>query len=223
MVWLVDDRKVCKDDLNFLARQFGASENARCARFVRPQRQRQFVLGRVLLRLALARMLGVSPAAIEIIERPGDAPQLVIPGSEGLRPGYSLSHSSDWIACAISLDTTLGIDIEMIDPARDIMALAQVAFHPSEYQWLQHQPRERQESAFYHLWSLKEALYKMKAGADSLPLLVDATGNLAAQGHGWHSYALEHADLSCVVCSGQPLTSLPVVKQIELTRADWHC
>jgi 4'-phosphopantetheinyl transferase len=219
----VDSRRIHDADLSYFAQQLGDDEKRRLANFVRAERQRQFLLGRVLLRLALARLVGVSPNKIEIIECPDSAPQVVLPDSILVQPGYSVSHSANWIACAVSGDATLGLDIELIDLTRDVIALSHAAFNADECIWLQHQPSDLQVREFYHLWSLKEALYKMRTGNDSdgVPSLVDTSGILLSQGEGWHSYALAHEDLSLVISSTQPLSTLQLLEPDELTQASW--
>jgi 4'-phosphopantetheinyl transferase len=221
-VWLADARSVRDEDVNPFIERLGDSEKRRLAGFVRPARKRQFILGRVLLRLALARELGLSPADIDVVERPGNSPQVVLNDSAGVRPGYSLSHSADWVACVVSRDTIVGLDIEAINTTRDVMALGHAAFTADECTWLQQQPHEWQIPAFYYLWSLKEALYKMQGTAQtgSLPSLVDSSGVLISEGQGWYSYPMAHPGLSFVVCSARPLSTVHLVEPTELILGD---
>jgi 4'-phosphopantetheinyl transferase len=223
-VWLADGRLIHDDDLAFFARRLGADEADRYRRFARRERQRQFLVGRILLRFAIGRLTGLPLAAIGIAEQPGNAPRLSLPDSHCLQPGFSLSHSGNWIACTVSRDTRLGIDIEIINPKRDIAGVAESAFPADEYAWLQRQPDEAQTAAFYQLWSFREALYKLQSNVGSgpaLPPLLDAKGALAAQGAGWHRYVMPHAAFSCVVCSAQPLAALRLAESAELTRSAW--
>jgi len=71
---------------------------------------------------------------------------------------FNLSHSGDWVVCAID-DVPVGIDIEEIKPID--LAIAERFFSPDEYQDLLSQPAERQEAYFFHLWSMKEAFIKL--------------------------------------------------------------
>lgn len=163
--------------------QLSASEAARYRHFLRPARQRQFLLGRALARQALARLCGVAPHQVVLEEVPGQAPRVVAPYPV---PGLSISHSGAWIACAVSADAALGLDIEMIDPGRDIDALALHAFDAALNRRLAAQPRPARVHDFYQLWSRQEALVKLgRAG-----------------GH-WQS--LEHPELAVVLCSAEPV------------------
>ena len=207
----------------FLPR-LGLSEAERYARFTRRQRQRQFLLGRILLRRAVGSLTGVAPDAISVMERPRNAPQLLLAGYVGATPSFSLSHSGCWIACAVSLDAMLGLDIEQIDPDRDIVAMSETAFDASERAWLGRQPDAERCTAFHHLWSLKEAHFKLSSGQNSEPqrpngatTFLDVDGRLAEHGDGWHRYSLPHADLSIVICSDRALRR---VERIDLTGLD---
>jgi 4'-phosphopantetheinyl transferase len=222
-LWLADGREVLDQDFAFFVQQLGASEADRYARFSRPERQRQFVLGRMLLRLVTGHLTGVSPAAIKVDERSGSAPLLFFPDSISAPPLFSLSHSGDWIACAASLDSALGIDIERIDSERDVLTSSQAAFHVHEHAWILAQPEDKRHAAFYRLWSLREALYKLLSGtgAQMPPVLAEPARGMARQGQGWHGYTLPYPGMSLVVCSAQELEEVPVPQAVSLTRASW--
>ena len=157
-VWLADGRTVADEALAACFDWLNPDEKIRYAGFVRPERQRQFLLGRVLLRLALSRLLAVSPAGIFLTERAGFAPRLHCTGPA---PGFSLSHSGAWVACAISADCALGLDIEILDATRDFGGLAGQAFSADELVWFDAQPPAQRVAAFYQLWSRKEANFKL--------------------------------------------------------------
>jgi 4'-phosphopantetheinyl transferase len=105
-------------------------------------------------------------------------------------PFFSLSHSGRWVACALSADTPLGLDIEMLDSGRDVLALAAQAFGAGAASRLAALPPAARSGAFYRLWSEREALYKL--GDCPAPACV----------------SLAHADLSIVLCSAQPLAAI---------------
>lgn len=71
---------------------------------------------------------------------------------------FNLSHSGDWVVCAID-DVPVGIDIEEIKPID--LAIAKRFFSADEYEDLLSKPAERQEAYFFHLWSMKEAFIKL--------------------------------------------------------------
>lgn len=173
LVWLVDTASVDDANLTYHADALGASERARYARFARAERRRQFVIGRALLRRMLGRLLTVDPGIVALGERAGQAPELVFP--KGMIAGFSISHSGRWVACAASRHIRLGIDIERIDPARDVLALAGQVLARDELAHLHRcEPVERHVE-FYRLWCGLEARFKL--GTDSVDeYVLDAPG-----------------------------------------------
>lgn len=202
-VWLVDSRTVTDDDLTRHFEWLNADEVTRYQRFIRPERQRQFLIGRILLRLALAKLLQISAEKIDLSERVGHAPVLISPAPV-LAPGFSLSHSGAWIACAVSPDVILGLDIEVLDTSRDFLALSVHAFDVSEQKSLAALPDIELASAFYALWSGKEASYKFTS---------NCAGKFAPNPH---CVSLPHPSLSVVLASANPWTVSPEMIQVAL-------
>jgi 4'-phosphopantetheinyl transferase len=186
-VWLVDSRTV--DEANLLSHLawLNPDETARYRRFVRPERQRQFLIGRILLRHALSSLLDIDAQTISLIERSGQAPLL---NMDGLSPGFSLSHSGPWIGCAISAHTALGLDVEVLDGERDLIALSLQAFDRADAALVAQQHGAERVATFYRLWSTKEASYK----------LASTTSNTNR-----NTTILTHPAISIVVCSEFPL------------------
>ncbi|OWY28766.1 4'-phosphopantetheinyl transferase family protein [Herbaspirillum robiniae] len=176
-VWIVDGRDflAASAAIPAIAPEFAAAlsdgERARLQRFLKPQRAREFLLGRLLLRHALVQSLDCRMADIAVTERPGASPHVEVKGrpANGVAlPGFSISHSRGWLACAVGEVFPLGVDIEAPAPQRDLRALAGLAFSPRESAWLAGQEATGQaghEEAFYRLWCAKEALYKFRHNA----------------------------------------------------------
>jgi 4'-phosphopantetheinyl transferase len=198
---MVDADAVTDADLQRYRGWLTASEMARHQRFVRAHRQRQFIVGRVLLRAALARLLAVPLLDIRLEEQVGKAPRLAAPVLKGAAPGFSIAHSGRWVACAVSAQTALGLDIELRDATRDLPALAAQAFDSSEMaRWarIQNLASDERVDGFYRLWSEKEASFKLGVAG------------------GGHCVALPHAELSVVLCSEQPLVRPPQIEMVRL-------
>jgi 4'-phosphopantetheinyl transferase len=186
---MVDTRAVGEAAADGLLAWLGDAELARYRRFVRRERQMQFVAGRVLLRQMLGQLLECDPRAFAFEERVGQAPLLCGPARVA---GFSISHSGPWVACAVSADTALGLDIEQIDPQRDVGALAAQAFDERQQAWLAATPPQTRLRAFYQMWSEHEA--RIKLGAEPAQCTV-----------------LAHDAVSVVLCSAQPLSERPVL------------
>jgi len=187
-VWLLDGRLVGDAALQSCEGWLSESEAARYAAFKRPLRRRQFLLGRTLLRRALGELLECPPQDVVLEEQPGKAPRLARDGSP--LPGFSISHSGPWVACAVSPVSQLGLDIEVMDGTRDFAALAEQAFGGAEQAWLAAQPEKI--PAFYKLWCELEARIKLEP----------ARGECS-----W----LQYEDVAIVLCS-----ELPVAQPVRL-------
>jgi 4'-phosphopantetheinyl transferase len=223
-LWLLNGSRVPEEDVVFFVQQLGASEVRRYGRFKQRERKRQFLLGRMLLRFAVSNLMSLPPDVLGVVEQTGNAPQLVLPHSQSLRASFSLSHSRDWVACVVGHNVTLGVDIEVNDPTRDVLGISELVFHPDEHRWLLPQIDSARLSAFYHLWCTREALYKLMfaLGRETVSLpLVDGDGMLVSQGAGWYGYTLAHFDLTIAICSDHPLSALQRMELAGFSRADW--
>jgi 4'-phosphopantetheinyl transferase len=207
-VWLVDGRTVDEHDLFRYFFWLNAEEVERYHGFVRRQRQRQFLIGRILLRRALANLLGIAAEHISLSEQKNNAPRLNCP--EPI-PGVSLSHSGPWVACAVSVNTVLGLDIEVIDARRDLVALSEQAFDADELAMLSNYNDDTKLNAFYSVWSTKEAQFKL---ASNVHAFDDAK---LAENTQMNCINLSRTDLSIVVCSANPLIAVPQIIHFDLS------
>jgi 4'-phosphopantetheinyl transferase len=189
IIYLLDRRDAGRTVLAAGEGRLSLEDRARLARFGRAARREQFVLGRVLLRWAAARAMGAEPDAIEISRRADGRARVVAPGLPA--PRFSLSHSGDWVACAVHPSAAIGVDVECMDATRDLAGIAALTFGVDERAWMLGQPSLT--SAFYQLWTGREALTKL-AGELASPAGVPigslvANGSLAAApapAFGWH-------------------------------------
>lgn len=202
-IWLVDSSLIEDRELACYTSWLGPTELQRYQRFVRQERQRQFLLGRILLRQSLSQLLDVPVSTLQLTERTGNAPQLDFPACPDL--GFSLSHSGNWVACAVSASTRLGLDIELLNPDRDFSALALHAFDTAENAWLQQQDAGNHMRNFYRLWTSREARMKLNAKLN------------AASPECLH---FPHPELSITLCSAGQFTSPPQLLHIDLLSAE---
>ena len=175
-----------------------SSEQDRFQRIMRDQRKLQFLVGRMLLRHSVVQLSGYPIEAISVTERDRQAPLLEIVGFEAT-PFFSISHTGDWVACAISADVAIGLDIEQYNAKRDLEAIARHTFGPDELSWFQQQPD--QVSAFYRLWSIKEARFKLTQGYTILT--------------NEHCYEVQYPDFTIVLMSAESLAVPPVCKTLD--------
>lgn len=80
---------------------------------------------------------------------------------------YNISHSSNWIVCAIA-NEKVGIDIEKIELID--YSIFSTCLSTNEIECLYSQPTEKQLLLFYDLWTLKESFYKCIGEGFFIPL-----------------------------------------------------
>ena len=198
-VYLIDLNGIPEERFPGLLARLSESEVTRFHQFRLPLRQRQFLTGRIVLRCALSRMLRLPVAQIELAEQAQRAPQLIQP-DHARASGFSISHSGNWVAVACSQQVQLGLDIELLNPDRNLAGIAEHSFSKKDVLWFQSQPDP--VVAFYQLWSSKEARYKLTQGD--------------AQHSTEHRYLLSHPTLSMVLMAD---AALPVAPEYKLL--DW--
>ncbi len=131
-----------------------------------PARRHSFIAGHWLARKLAADWLQVDMPCIALHRHVDGRPQLLIDGAPSSL-SLSLSHSGDWLACAIAT-VPVGIDIELPRRRRNLDALARFAFSPDEVERLQRLPEAERSAGFHLLWTLKEARGK-RTGEGLLP------------------------------------------------------
>ncbi|SDJ96631.1 4'-phosphopantetheinyl transferase family protein [Microbulbifer yueqingensis] len=141
-----------------LAQLLSADERVRRDSFRSASARQHFLLSRLLLRRVLGEITGRPPQALRFERLPSGKPELV--DEPGLH--FSLSHSGDWIALAVSEDSPVGVDIEQPRRQRDIMRIAHRYFHADECALLEAPPESETLRQFYRLWTLKEAFFKAR-------------------------------------------------------------
>jgi 4'-phosphopantetheinyl transferase len=137
----------------------GADELARADRFHFERDRVIYTAAHWLLRSALAEAGGLPATAWQFANGPHGKPRIdPALGHDAL--SFNLSHTKGLVACAIALETEIGIDVELIDPRRSELDIAEHYFSAAEAALLRAMPAARQTRTFFRLWTLKEALIK---------------------------------------------------------------
>jgi phosphopantetheinyl transferase len=111
---------------------------------------------RQTLREILARYLGRSATEIELEMEDRGKP--LLKGDEKLH--FNLSHSGEILAVAVAFDLDVGIDVERIDPGRDVLKLAPRALAPEDADAVAAAPPEERSALFHRAWARREAVAK---------------------------------------------------------------
>jgi len=118
--------------------------------FTAERRQQEYLCGRALLRLMLEHWTG-RPAKSHRLSKAESGKPICIDG-----PAVSITHSGGLVACAIAESGDIGIDLEAVNPRRNIAKVARKFYSENEANWLETQAADR----FFMLWVLKEAYVK---------------------------------------------------------------
>lgn len=133
-----------------------ATEKGRAERFARLEDRALFILTRGVLRCLLSEATGVLAEEILFAEGPAGKPCL-----SGLRgPHFNASHSGSYALIGLSQSRPAGVDIERMRVSGDELEVARSCFSASEYRTLRGLKKEALRTAFYQIWTCKEAVLK---------------------------------------------------------------
>lgn len=154
-LWITDEAHLAPF-ASALEASLQSDERARAQRLVRAEDGRRFMLFRGALRCLLARYLGARPPDSLIFSYGARGkPALLHPNPIQ----FNLSHSGNRMALAVS-HQPVGVDIERLDRASEMEALAARFFHPEETACLARIPAEKRRALFFRWWTAKEAALK---------------------------------------------------------------
>ena len=151
-----------------------ADEIARGQRFHLDLHRRRFLIGRAALRHLLSAYAETAPQALEFAANACGKPSISNPAGSTLR--FNFSHSNGAALLAVTRHHEVGVDIEKIQPAPDLLAMARTFFAAGEYAALLELPKQNRPAAFYHFWTAKEAYVKatyVKARRQGLSIALD--------------------------------------------------
>ncbi len=133
-----------------------ADERGRAERLQWPRTRRRWIASRWALRAVLARYLEQAAAEVALKTGAHGKPALAQRAAP-LR--FNLSHSAGRALVAVSADPEVGVDLERIDPRRNLDALASRLLGPEEAASLERGPGTA-AAAVYAAWTRREARVK---------------------------------------------------------------
>lgn len=157
-LFLFDSNAINKNILDYISKKYLHENEAKTLhQRKKPQAQQEFIISRLLIKLLYINQTDKTLNEIEIKFNEKHLRLEMFYLDKLLPISISLSHSKGLIFIALSLsNVSLGVDIEHINGKRDIESLAKNYYHLSEIEQLEH----RDKSAFYRIWTLKEAISK---------------------------------------------------------------
>ncbi len=136
-------------------------ECARRQHFSTDSLRGEFLLTRGLVRRALSCHSGISPTAWRFAKNPYGRP--MISGPPGApRLNFNLSNADGLVACVVSAQDEIGVDVEVLDRATETTAIAEQYFSFSETAALKTLSGPLQHYRFFQYWTLKEAYVKAR-------------------------------------------------------------
>ncbi|WP_414829126.1 4'-phosphopantetheinyl transferase family protein [Alteromonas sp. H39] len=173
-LWLVDEERVIKADIfQRLPSLLSEEEHERWVNMGAKRKQQQFLIARATLRVILSRYLpNTRPDILSIVVDSYGKPSLKNAGHNGIQ--FNLSHTKGKILIGVAINKKIGVDIEYMDPKRNWKEIASHYFHPREWDRnlaiYDKKSELRAMSAFYKLWTLKEAFLKAEGRGMVTPL-----------------------------------------------------
>jgi 4'-phosphopantetheinyl transferase len=133
-----------------------AAERERAASILREESRRRWIASRWALRRVLAEYLDEPASAIELEEGEGGKPRL----RDGDGIEFNLSHSAGLALVAMTEGREVGVDVELAEPGRDFVALADRALEPDAAAAVREAAPQRRPAVFYRAWTRHEARLK---------------------------------------------------------------
>lgn len=117
----------------------------------------RYIVARAVLRQILSLYTQIAPEKILFKQGEKGKPYLQL---NPLHIQFNTSHSHDLAVYAITTHAEIGVDIEKVENKKSNEAVAKRFYSDVEYAELMHLAESERISAFYRIWSAKEALIK---------------------------------------------------------------
>jgi 4'-phosphopantetheinyl transferase len=168
-VWLIRTETVPRHVLDRCRSGLTTDELMACDRLRHEADRRSAMICRTLVRASLSRYARVAPAAWVFSTGDHGRPEIARPYGTGLR--FNVSHTRHIVACAITLDSDVGVDVEQVpsigeaEPIADSICAAGERLTKEEVREV---PPEELARRVATLWTLKEAYLKARGVGFSL-------------------------------------------------------
>lgn len=152
---------------NRLIETLDGNEKQRANRFRSDQHRIRFISCRAWLRLLLSAYTGQPPAQISLLEGKFGKPRLAqYQPNTGVV--FNVSHSSERMVIAFSLDCMLGVDIERIRSLSSLKNMVKRIGSETEVANWNNRPDDQKLETFFSMWVRKEAIIKAHGRGISL-------------------------------------------------------
>lgn len=162
-IYTVRINKIEKNIFDELLTFISNEEKERILKFRRFEDTLRGLTSKILLRYIIVSILGKKNSSICISKNEYGKPYLT--GVDNFH--FNLSHSGDWVVCAID-NMPIGIDVEKIHDVG--LDLSERFFSEEEHKYLISLEDIRRRESFFEIWTLKESYIKADGRGLSIPL-----------------------------------------------------
>jgi 4'-phosphopantetheinyl transferase len=163
-LWWLETQSLSEDVIASTDEILSPDERIRRDRFRFPSDRRDFALAHDLLRRSLsiyiATFKSVSPSDWRFKADAFGKPTIDSDDPNLSRLSFSLTHTRGLVACGVTLDAPLGVDVERANQSFDIMEIARAHYSATEAASIEALSPDRRRTRFTELWTLKEAYLK---------------------------------------------------------------
>jgi 4'-phosphopantetheinyl transferase len=162
-----------------MERTLSFDEKLKAKNFYFERHTRRYIACHGSLRKILAKYVSLGPSGLRFTYSHLGKPFLVSDVNMK-KVCFNLSHSHKYALCVVTLNLSIGIDLEYMRPAPDMEPMAKHFFSPSEYKTIFSFSPDGRQQAFYDLWTLKEAY--LKATGEGLGSLQNVEISFSSEG-----------------------------------------
>jgi phosphopantetheinyl transferase len=159
-IWYRHTAVLDRDTIRAADLYLSLEEKARRNHFRFDADRRDFTVAHDLLRQALSFRTNVSPPDWHFSTDAYGKPSIDSDDPELTQLSFSLSHTRGFVACAVTREAPVGIDVERISHSLQVQEIADRYFSVEEAQQLRDCSDDLRPISFTELWTLKEAFLK---------------------------------------------------------------
>ncbi len=144
------------DKLEYLKAILSFDEAKRAEKFIFDKDHKNYIAARGLLRILLSNYLNLDPEEIKFSYNKYGKP--ILDNDRNLK--FNISHSGSKFICGITIDKSIGVDIEKLRAVDNADEIVESNFSESEKLEYKCIPDRLKQKAFFAFWTRKEAYIK---------------------------------------------------------------
>ena len=206
-------------------------DRRRAERFHFPEDRARFLIGRALLRKIHGDFYSKTSGKIELAYTERGQPY--IPQHENSH--FSISHTHDLVALALTTRSRVGIDVEYVQPKINLIELAERILSEKDFRAFQSLSEPEKQAAFFRVWTRKEAYLKARGegiseelekisvsfARDEVTQVSDEREESVALNWRLHTLPVPAGYAGCLACEAQKQIDLKWVRFQDAGVIEW--